>query len=198
MKDAKVGQLLSAKRLPARDAIHVAIFPMICGEDFLSPGQPVRIKRGTSNVALCGRYSELDGRNADSAIGIVDPFIQDAILRKGDAFYAFLYPGTVTGMQHQWKHPYIDNPVDTRDDSESEKWLREFADKYNFNYTDMIDNASAPASMYRYVTARGKDLHGAEDLDPGEEDAFWEHMTILTKREYDQGTRDSLSWSCSC
>lgn len=77
-----------------RDAIHIAVAPVTAGCD-LSPGQDV------------GFIHENDLEKvgpSKNAIGIVDPFLKEPVL-EGQRFWLFLYPGTVIGMRHYWKHP---------------------------------------------------------------------------------------------
>lgn len=78
-----------------RDAIHVAVAPCVAFDDLL-PGEHVGL------VAIPGN-TELAGRVAVPA-GIVDPFLTVPV-RKGQRFYLCLYPDTVTGLRHVWKHP---------------------------------------------------------------------------------------------
>lgn len=72
-----------------RDAVHVAVAPVIAGED-LPPGSRVNL---------------LDGKayESTSPIGIVDPFQRECV-RKGERFWLLLFPGTITGLRHQWSH----------------------------------------------------------------------------------------------
>ena len=87
-----IGQLLddTAKR----DAIHVAIAPVVAAHD-LAPGQRV----GFVKAGNC----ELVGTGAAS-IGIIDPFLRD-VVREGERCWLFLYPNTVTSLRHEWTHP---------------------------------------------------------------------------------------------
>jgi hypothetical protein len=169
-----------------RDCIHVAIMPAVSDDDHdLRPGEPVRLL--TSNTSL------VRSAHGDEAVGVVDPFLFSGV-RKGERFWLFLKPGTITGLRHDWTHPAIDGyrpPV-----SESEQWLREFADKWNFDYDAMITGAREHGCGY--VVARGIDLHSASELDPGDETAFWEHLENLTGRQYGSDHRRNFSWSCTC
>ncbi|MCA9067276.1 MAG: hypothetical protein KDA84_00025 [Planctomycetaceae bacterium] len=76
-----------------RDAIHIAVAPVTAVCD-LEPGQDIGFVRGNrESVGPC-----------ENPIGIVDPFLKDTI-KAGQRFWLFLYPNTVTGMRHFWKHP---------------------------------------------------------------------------------------------
>ncbi len=77
-----------------RDAIHIAVAPVTAAER-LAPGQHVGLVRDGS-LELVGP--------CDRAIGIVDPFLPEAV-EPGRRFWLFLYPGTVTGLRHVWTHP---------------------------------------------------------------------------------------------
>lgn len=76
------------------DAVHMAIAPVVAGED-LDPGIHVGPLRGESYI----RY----GINTDKPIGIVDPFLQTTV-SKGQAFWLFLYPGSIKSLRHDWTH----------------------------------------------------------------------------------------------
>lgn len=74
-----------------RDAIHIAVAPVVAGE-YLPVGSHVELdERGH---AVLGSHP----------IGIVDPFLKTSP-DKGERFYLCLYPNTVTGMRHMWIHP---------------------------------------------------------------------------------------------
>jgi hypothetical protein len=73
----KVGELLPPGEA-RRDAIHVAIMPMLAVKA-LQPGERL-------------------------ANGIVDPYLT-APVQPGERCWLFLYPNTVTGLRHVWTHP---------------------------------------------------------------------------------------------
>jgi len=77
-----------------RDAIHVAVAPVTASER-LAPGQHVGLP-GEDDPELAGP--------GEPPVGIVDPFLA-APVEKGQRFWLFLYPGTVTGLRHVWTHP---------------------------------------------------------------------------------------------
>jgi hypothetical protein len=77
-----------------RDAVHIAIAPVTAAET-LAPGQHV------------GFVAEGDLETvgvAENPIGVVDPFLREPV-RKGQRFWLFLYPNTITGLRHVWTHP---------------------------------------------------------------------------------------------
>lgn len=85
---AHIGQIHSVS-LP-RDAVHVAVVQVTAGED---------LHRGD--------HITKDGVKGVPEIGIVDPFI-DRPIKKGEAFYLFLYPGSAEDLTHQYVHPVLD------------------------------------------------------------------------------------------
>ena len=85
-----------AKGIWGRDAIHVAVVPMIAAER-LRPGQHVCF-------AAEGNYELASGLPQKGNLGIVDPFLTEDVL-KGQQFWMCLYPNTVTSLRHQWTHP---------------------------------------------------------------------------------------------
>jgi hypothetical protein len=84
-EDLGLGKLIIGEA--HRDAVHVAVAPVVAQEN-LSPGDHV----------------DANGGWAGERVGIVDPFLREPV-RKGDRFWLFLYPGTVTGLRHMWTHP---------------------------------------------------------------------------------------------
>lgn len=126
MSDAKslgIGQLITTEQ--HRDAIHYAIAPVVCGPFDLFPGQHVRLDE--DGLAILA---------ADSAIGIVDPFLTVRVFA-GQTFWLFLYPGSITSLRHDWTHPaFEDVPLPSM--SKSEIWLRDFAKTTGWEYGAMM------------------------------------------------------------
>lgn len=176
-----IGTILGGRET-RRDAIHVAILPVIADEDYIGPGESIGILYGTGNLVR--------RRQHGTHMGVADPFLASGV-RKGEQFWMFLLPGTVTSLRHEWVHPLIDQAMSA---NESEQWLHKFADKWNFDYAEMISNAGDKDG---YIVARGTDLHGASEL--GEDRVlFWHHLETLTGRKYNSAHREKFTWSCSC
>lgn len=97
-----------------RDAIHVAVTAAKAREQ-LHAGDRVGF------VDYPGRVAS---RDAGNIIGIVDPFRVDPVPPHG-LFWLCLFPGSVTGMRHQWVHPEF--PAMEVDEDDSEAWLRRYA-----------------------------------------------------------------------
>jgi hypothetical protein len=200
-----IGQILNGKPDVGRDAIHIAIMPVMCGDDHLRPGQGVKLSYGTTDQVL-GEYY-----HSDLCIGVIDPFLEPArhSLNKGDKVWLFLKPGSISGLRHQWTHPVLDAPAVPI--SGSELWLRKFAEKYNFDWDEMIGVATRGSVRHsidvvghvhefdsEYITAHGVDLHGESDLEPGELEDFWHHMQQFTGLEFVLEHRKKVGWSCTC
>lgn len=171
-----------------RDAIHVAVAPVIAGQKLWAGA-----KIGFSHDNVVMEEESLFGLKA---IGIVDPFLQTSI-EEGQRFFMFLNPGTVTTMKHYWEHPSFpseSNKINLEKKS-SEEWLRAFANKQHFDYNDMLSEAQDSDGC---IVAFGQDLHSSEELDPGDFDLFWQHISVVTERTFDQVHRQSVAWSCSC
>ena len=76
-----------------RDAVHIAVAPVVAGEPLI-PGEHVgQLPDGTF------------GTKAEKKIGIVDPFLMEDVVNKGQQFYLCLYPQTITSLRHVWTHP---------------------------------------------------------------------------------------------
>jgi len=184
----RLGKLIEG---PAeRDAIHIAVVPMIAGID-LRTGEKVRLQYDSTEIALDGEYN-------DDAVGIVDPFLDDYLVRKGQRFWCYLFPGTVTGMRHHWEHPAFKYPK-AIPNTDHEKWLRDFAERWNFDWDELIAAATSEneSEQGNYATARGYDLHSAAEL--GDEHVlFWLHLEGFTGKVFSESHREKMGWSCTC
>jgi hypothetical protein len=187
-----IGKLLVGQH--ERDAIHIAVLPVICGAQYLCAGEHIKLQLGTIETAIRAQEP------ADSH-GIVDPFITDTIYR-GQQFWMFVTPNTVTGLKHVWDHPMLKAASNVqRVMGSPELWLRQFAERWNFDYDEMIRTASSMSESDgewdNYITAQGVDLHSRGEL--GEDyDLFWMNLESMTGRSYSQPYREKLGWSCSC
>lgn len=190
--DVRLGKLIDDEKNPKKDAIHVAIIPLIAGQE-LYRGHKIKLKFNTLDVALDAEYDD------ENAFGIVDPFLSDYYVPEGKKFYGLLFPGTVTGMRHEWQHPLFNQNQIKQDLNEHEAWIRDFCDRWNFDYDELISAATSENKdpYGRYVVARGRDLHYKDEL--GEDhDAFWEHLAGLTGKVYNKDHKDGMGWSCTC
>lgn len=100
----KVGQLITEDGFE-RDCVHIAVVPVIADSDYVGgPGDVVALVPG-STARVTHAYKD----DAD-VVGIIDPFLRDSP-NKGDKFYLFLLPSTITGLKHRWSHPAFDAPA---------------------------------------------------------------------------------------
>lgn len=174
MSDTKVGQLIDETAL--RDAIHMAIAPVISGGNY-RPGEHVGFMPD-------GRI----GIRAEKKIGIIDPFLENGV-SAGERCYIFLYPQTVTGMRHHWAHPaFGEVKVESSDPKEvSKRWLSDLASKCGVSYEKMMD--AVEADNYIHM---GENESYKTHLD-GVIDEFHKHIETVTGKVY-QG----YPFSCSC
>lgn len=190
MTDIVLGQ--PASILDKRDAIHIAIAPIIAGEN-LKPGEHVGV--GNNGYAY----------KSAPKIGIVDPFLTTPI-EQYQHFYLLLYQNSVTGMRHHWQHPVFTEEKVLYTKEESEQWLRNYIDNADCpSYNDVIAAATGgqltntnpeyyDEAYYNdgdYLHFNGRDAHG--DIP----DEFWDHIENVTGVKVPQNQRAS-QWSCSC
>ena len=174
-----LGKLIEGQAL--RDAVHVAVAPVIAAVD-LNPGERVVLCYGTN------RYARKAERHV-KATGVVDPFLADPV-KTGQSFYMMLYPGSVTGMRHHWRHVDFEWTSDLF--SEAENWLREFARKWSFDFDTMISEA-----LVAGIIISGHDFHSVKELGPDQE-LFWFHLEKLTGKKFGEDHQKHTLWSCSC
>lgn len=181
MNQPEVGKLITDKDAK-RDAIHVAIAPVVAGQE-LRAAMHVYLKNG---IALAHSYGL--SRQSDT-IGIVDPYIGKEDLKSGDRFYLFLYPETVSSVRHDWIHPAF--PSDKF--SYSKQWLENFATEYasewsNWTYPDSDKEPKASSNyealmmdLKSFVETGHIALARSEWLDLPRE--LWMHYENVTGEE---------------
>lgn len=177
----KLGDLVHGHE--GRDAVHVAIAPVVAGED-LKPGQWVILAPDGKAVPANSRWD---------ATGIVDPFLQRGPCA-GEKFWLCLIPGTVTGMRHEWSHPsFISYPASpTRVGGPSEQWIHDYAREVGVDYDELMAAADAwvksrEKGEWEYL-CKGGDLEG---ITVREE--FWTHYAAVTGK-----TGSGSFFTCSC
>lgn len=179
MTDIKLGELLD-KNSGNRDAIHIAIVPVIAAE-VLFPGQRIGFARegDTTNVSKTGKV-----------VGVVDPFLRREVV-PGQRFYMMLLPNTITSLRHEWTHPAFEStgsPIET-----SRKWIEKFAASIEQTYNRLMD-AATNYIMYSEHTYDNAENYKQIDWDQWPE--FWTHYEIVTGNKV--ADKESHPFTCSC
>lgn len=170
-----------------RDAIHVAIVPVVAAEVLVS-GQDIGfVRKDIVHVGV-----------VDSPIGIVDPFLKIEHVSKGKRFWMFMYPNTITSMRHDWAHPAF---LSVLDDSQkplgldyvrSREWLEVFAaENGNMTFEETLDAARD------WVERRRRKHEGGRFESSYAGDEFWNHFEKVTEQKVAENDRGSF-FSCSC
>lgn len=165
-----IGQLLKGHE--QKDAIHMAIIPIIASES-IDPGSKVALVVETTDQV---KNAAGLGYNI-KPIGIVDPFL-DKPLKKGDRCWLFLYPGTVTGMRHHFRHPAFPDS-ESAEEKFSVHWLHEYAGKCNIPYDDLMAGVKSYIEQDDGSPTLEDDHNGWEV--PEE---FWDHYYNVTGVRY--------------
>lgn len=203
-----------------RDAIHIAVEPVIAGHH-LAPGADVgRMPDGTYSTA------------ADHLVGIVDPFIQGRV-NKGERFWLLIYPRQIKSLRHVWSHPDFDDepeavappppvpvapgkhwaekgqafaariaeedlPVTTLHRSVEEPalagvvWIEDFARRIGQSYEDLMEAADRWVSGEHYTYDNSEQYKDHWEEFP----EFWDHWSLVTGR--DKPSDASSFFTCSC
>lgn len=172
-----------------RDAIHLAVEPVIAGQD-LKPGNHVGLRDGKAF-----KFSTKD-KTPIKLVGIVDPFLNGNVL-EGKMFWLIVYPRQITSLRHVWEHPDfapVQEKAIEKDPLEdkwlSEKWLRDFCmtndcPAYDTVMREYLDGAAKGDYFY----FGGEDAHGSIP------DEFWDHMEVVTGKKIKHRPE---YFSCSC
>ena len=178
MNELGLGKLITT--LQQRDAIHIAVAPVVAAESL----------QGGDRVGLLP-----DGRattKVKDAVGIIDPFFQETV-RSGERCWLFLFPGTVTSLRHEWIHPAFDG-----DKTMAEAWLREYAANVrpydvegfgkDYAYQRFMEDVRDGTIFYY-----GRDCHGLDEVDDADE--LFRNLSIVLGHKVNG---DCFTYSCSC
>lgn len=83
-----------------RDAIHLAVEPVIAASAGMYPGQRIGIIDGHAFIA----GTEWDNSKRVPYHGIVDPFLPKGPV-PGESFWFIMAPRMVQSLRHVWEHP---------------------------------------------------------------------------------------------
>ncbi len=167
-----IGTLLEG--LQERDAIHIAIAPVIAGHNLLYPGNRIGFIKDDNRTV---------GATASKKIGIVDPFLIEP-LKTGEQFWMFLFPNTITSLKHNWTHPDFSLNADKKESSK--QWITNWAAGYGMDYD------------YAMKCGDNEDFFLGEVYNDQIPSEFWIHYEILTGRKVSENTRNRTYFHCAC
>lgn len=149
-----------------RDAIHLAVLPVEAGQNLLR-AERVYVYEGKAFRALP------EGKS----IGIVDPFLNDDGVTKGQRFWLVIYPRVITSLRHVWTHPSIadDASASTSNDPTRDMaiaWLQRRAGSLGISYQEILD----AGTDRDYPGCFGNDIEGPREIEP----EFWRYIEIVT------------------
>lgn len=166
-----------------RDAIHIAVVPVIAGE-LLYAGQRVGLKQVVARAA----------GNDCPYIGVVDPFLRQTVYA-GQQFWLFLEPGSITSLRHEWTHPILDAkevPPQVPDAKNAAMaWMEEWAKLKGLTCEEAMSAGARYLKHGEYLN------EGARFEGECVEDDYWERYEILRGTKVAEGDRGSF-FSCSC
>ncbi len=176
-----LGTIIGAKE--KRDAIHLAVIPVIAGAR-LYPGQSI-------NASADGIASP-----ASDGLGIVDPFLAGAV-HPEQRFWMVLRPRLVTSLRHVWSHPAFPDELgaapasDASEKAAARAALEVIADNCDSTVEDMVAGAHSFLDHSEYMIDGGR----WEGIYVPEE--FWPHFEVLTGRKVPSADRENF-FSCAC
>jgi hypothetical protein len=184
-----LGQIIIGPK--ERDATHIAVLPVVAAEDMVAGNHVGLNKKGEACLSA-------------PHIGIVDPFLKTRVL-KGDKFWLFMYPNTITSLRHEWDHPILAKIAKSKaedEKSESIEWLKNYAIREVYDNDYYQDRDKAYEAMLDQVrshelTFYGTDCHGYGDVPDAEE--LFKHLSIVLDMHIDRAYfEDRGYFSCSC
>lgn len=202
----------------ARDAIHLAVEPVIAGHN-LKTGEHIGIKDGK---AVSHKYV----RNHDvKLVGVVDPFLLGGV-QEGDKFWLVVYPRQITSLRHVWAHPDFPDTsdvmfrnVDGKDNialyppsltekDKAYKWIENYANELSGYYSDGYgDDCYAEITAEELINTAKTHLkdgawgdylvYGGKFEGEYTKSEFWDYLAIYLEKEIPEDRRRSF-FSCSC
>lgn len=174
----------------ARDAIHLAVEPVMAGQRLL-PGQDIGLVDGKAFTA----------KNCPKALGIVDPFIVGQV-EEGERFWLVVYPRQIKSLRHVWEHPDFARSHDAPSqdvfvvpagsgvsNDPHRGWIVAYCQRIGCTYDEIMDAAEAYQLGGRYWVQGGRWEGTYLDED------FWVHWAAITGKTVDD---TGSFFSCSC
>lgn len=182
--DLGLGKIITSVQF--RDAIHIAVAPVIANE-FLKPGEHIGIVKVENDKYYVGK--------TPTKIGIVDPYLGENV-PKGKWFWLFLYPNTVTSLRHEWTHPSFKGDARNEKVKESIEWLTRFANRVlDISYAELID------ALDKYVQHGQQYCLSFDTPDEcwSQKREMWSHYEIVTGKTLSEDDRDDgYVFRCAC
>ena len=166
-----------------RDAVHIAVVPVVAGEDTWA-GQHVGLEEGKLS------------RKAKN-IGVVDPFLTVPV-KAGEKCWLFLYPGSITSLSHLWSHPAFDQQDAGRISKDvhiakSKAWIAEHAELLGLSADVLMENGSSWLEYDDYIVQHGSE-RWRDNFNPTE---FWHHYEVITGKVVPEDKKQSF-YCCTC
>lgn len=198
-----------------RDAIHLAVEPVVAGEQLFAGAHVGILNIDGVLTAFHANPLEKAGGPKLKHVGVVDPFLETAV-EEGQRFWLVVYPRVITSLRHVWTHPDFPNLTQDLGPTEEQKaaskaWIEAYAqelsegEQYDDDYQQTV---SYDELMHHAETFCDPDSKwGGEHLvkgglleGVGTKPEFWKHFTILTGKTpvpgYDGGPPNFFSCSC--
>lgn len=185
--DIGIGKIIEPGDNRGRDAVHIAVAPVVAACN-MYPGNQI-------GILTDGKASTL----APTKIGIVDPFLEDRV-EKGQTFYVFLFPGSITSLRHEWVHPaFKDEEFNSLGAAENTPLalaharIAQYAESVGIGYDEMMQSAQAWLDHGEYHT------FGFDTPDEAYEgnEQFWKDYELVTGKTITEDKRKSF-FSCAC
>lgn len=188
-----VGHLIPSEEKVERDAIHVAVLPVIAS---------MNLKRA---CWLEFTYEDniqhvTNARSWALAVGVADPFHQRINIEVGTRFLMFMKPNTITGLRHDWTHPALEKAMGQRMKQElldlpsSKTWLENLAASCDMTYSALIEELTSVArgeSEYIHI--------GVDTPEAAYSEEIWEHYEKITNTVVPASIkRHGAPFSCAC
>jgi len=184
MSEIKLGKLINPNSNHERDAIHIAVCPVVAAED-MNPGEHIGFFE-PGNTELV--------RVVPNPIGIVDPFLAGRVLAR-QRFFMLLYPQTITGLRHVWTHPAFAFTTDEKI-AVARKWIEDLAADIKTSYERLMEAAEQFATDERCTYDNSERF---KDVSNERWEEFWTHYAIVTgKTVRDFLPYDFIPFACSC
>lgn len=180
----KLGAIIGRDENVDKDAIHVAIAPMV-------------LARAAYPNARVGVVAGLADPQAAHRIGIVDPFLTEGA-SAGDRVWVLLFPGTVTSLRHEWLHPAFAPEPTARISKEthvakSEEWIVQHANALGLSRDALMADAADWLDIGDYFVQRDRTTW-RDNFNPRE---FWHHYEIVMGTVVPEDKKGGM-YCCSC